>query len=91
MRGVVISQTAEKGSAQTGVGYWLHWFDRHGQLQRQQFSEAELVPAPPPKPETVVDALAWIKDLCVSEQDYEVAAVARDFADKVQKRLADKK
>jgi len=88
---VVVARCREEGPAGVEKMYWATWFNRSGDSIRFNFSECELESAPRPKPETVVDALVWLKNLMVADRDYEAAAMVRDMADKILKRWAEKK
>jgi hypothetical protein len=79
---VVLSQLAEVGAGVPEPSYMVSWIDRSGNLQRDRLVECEIAPA---KPTTLTDAMEWVKDLAVSEQNFEAAAVARKAADDLLK------
>lgn len=85
MVGVVVARTTEENSAGTCLTYWVTWFDRHGEDHQQCFGGCELEIAPP---KTLADALTWVKEVAVSEQQFEVAADARDLAEWLRRAKA---
>lgn len=83
VRVCVTARLVEESKAGKWPVYFASGHDRGDQMHRLHYYECELEPA---KPSTLADSLAWVKELAVSEHDFESAAAVRDLVDKLTKR-----
>lgn len=90
VRVCVVARYAEESAGGRDLCYFGTSHDRGHTGYRWTYSECELEPVPPPKPDTVYDALTWAKDLAVTHQDYEFAAAVRDVCDKLLRQWGER-